>query len=224
MTQLSLWICVASITSTAALAACVGTVSGSGIPGPAGSGGSQGSGAPSSATWAAGGATPGTGGAGVGGGLGLGDASPPAPIVGAIAITAGQLGMVHCGSSASCDPATLFLELGVPSPSCADPQPAVDFCGSTLSYHVSIGIPPALLQPATLSLSNPALFTFFNVSGGLQSGACGGGGGSFSSGYLTLVSIDEASVTFTLSGGTSFFPVQAGSGSVDGTYVATRCP
>ena len=228
MTHPRLLLRVASIALTTALAACVGTVSGGPGPDSVSSTGTNGSGPLTSGEGTGGG--PGSlisGGSGGGGGesAGTGGTAPfqDLPVPGAIAITAGQLGMSHCGSSAPCDPATLFLELGVPPPTCADPQPALNVCGSTADYHVSIGIPPDLLQPATLSLSTPALFTYFNVAGGSQ-GACGGGAGSFSTGDLTLDSIDQASVTFTLAGATSLTPMPVDPGSTDGTYVATRCP
>lgn len=230
MTHLRLWIRVASIVLAIALAACTGTV----VSGGSTSGGSTstpGCTLPDACTVGAGGSGgfgPGTGGEGGGGGTapGTGGTAPSPPLVpGAIAITAGQLGISHCGSPAPCDPAMLFLQLGAPSPTCADPQPSFD-CGSTATYSVSIGIPAAMLQPGTLPLSDPALYTSFEVDGASQSGpdTCPFGGGSFDIGSITLDSVSAASVTFTLSGTFPFGAIQADPGSADGTYVATRCP
>jgi hypothetical protein len=220
MAHLRPWLCVATSSLTLALAACTGTVSGVAGPGDLGPeiGTSVGSGGESPGTGGqgGGGAGPGTGGA----------ASSPLPSVpGVIALTAEQLGMSSCGSSAPCDPATLFLLLGVPSPTCTDPQPEV-MCGPTSVYEVSIGIPPGMLQPGTLMLSDPGLYVFFRLDGPSQGGpeGCTFGGGSFPVGVIALDSVDDASVTFTLSGTMSFPTILPAPGSVDGTYVATRCP
>jgi hypothetical protein len=144
-------------------------------------------------------------------------ASPPSPpaLGAAIAIPFSAL---FPGDS-SVDPNTLYLEFGNPAPTCSAPTPALD-CGA--SYSVSIGIPPALLKTGVIQLSDPSLITTYGELGAPDGDPnnCPGGGGSFVSGAVSIESIDDASVRFTLSGTQ---PFDFGMSGVDGSYVATRC-
>jgi hypothetical protein len=174
------------------------------------------------------------GGGGGNGGSGAGGPTPvdpPPSAPAAIAILASQMGDGGgggaSGSSSSSggggvDPSTLYLELGVPAPTCANPNPALP-CGG--SYTVAIGLPPALQQPGTLSLDNPSIISFMGESGPLNDPAqgpddCPGGGGSFF-GTLEIESIDATEVVFRLSGTD---PIDLVGVSVDGEYTAPRCP
>lgn len=149
--------------------------------------------------------------------------------LGTIAIRAAQLfgggaggGIGGTGTSGTgggtFDPNMVYLELGNPSPTCQAPEPPTDCTKG--DFEVSLGVPPALLVPGTLQLSNPALIASFSETapGG---GECMGGGGSFIQGTLEIVSVDAQQVTYTLSGTMAF---DFGFGNVDGTYTAQRCP
>jgi hypothetical protein len=96
-------------------------------------------------------------------------------------------------------------------------------CGVS-SYNVSIGVPLPMLVPGVISLSDPSLMSTFSemgTSNGPGPSICGGGGGSFTAGSLTIQSVDAGHVIFTLSGTVA---LQFGPGSADGTYTALRCP
>ncbi len=154
--------------------------------------------------------------------------SPP-PAGSAVALTAAQLGGSVCGSPSG--PATLYLELGAPAPTCADPEPGFT-CSPTATFSLTIAIPPAMLQPGTLSLTDPTICTHYTVVGaehGPPTSCPPAGGwetGPLYGGELTIVSIDAASVTFTLPESTLgiFAAYGADTGSSDGTFVAARCP
>jgi hypothetical protein len=162
----------------------------------------------------------------------VGDPGPPGP-PNAIAILASQInwngGAGGEGTSGSTgggtgvDPSTLYLEIGSPAPTCSNPFGGGDSCAQ--SFDVSIGIPPSLQVLGELSLSNPALDSTMSESAAPESDtpdqSCEGGGGSFIQGTLTIVSIDDTQVVFTLSG--TMAP-DFGNPSADGTYTALRCP
>jgi hypothetical protein len=153
----------------------------------------------------------------------------------AIAILASQLngsaGAGGGGTSSSSsggggvDPNTLYVIVGSPVPACADPFGSSAQCGPT--FTVSIGIPPQLQQPGTLSLSSAALISTFSALGSPNSttpGDCPGGGGSFTDGTIEILSIDATQVVFTLSGTMMFAGDGVSDDVADGTYVAARCP
>jgi hypothetical protein len=138
-------------------------------------------------------------------------ASNPSPVGG----TSGS------GGTGSIDPKTLYVKIGNFPPSCAGGDPAPT-CTSTLTWQVSIGIPPALQVPGVLQLADKSLISFVSESGisGGSPGTCSGGGGTFWEGTLEIVSIDAGTIVVTLSGTSA-----NGSDFVaDGTYVAPICP
>ncbi len=162
---------------------------------------------------------------GTGGEIG-GPPSEPA----AIAMLASQVfwytgtggeGTASSSSGGGVDPNTLFIMVGTPAPACH--IPLVTF-GCGLDFEVSIGIPPELQQPGTLSLTAPGMISTFSESGPESGGGnCFPGGGSFKDGTIEIVSIDDTQVVFTL-GGTMMLTGQGVPDEVaNGTYVAARC-
>lgn len=113
------------------------------------------------------------------------------------------------------DPNTLYVFTGDFAIQCDAP-----FNSACPSWHVTIGIPPALQVPGVLQLSDPALIAGFSVSQSPDpNGECmSGGGGSFLDGTIEIVSITSANVVFKLAGtNTSEF-------DANGDHTAIRCP
>jgi hypothetical protein len=127
-------------------------------------------------------------------------------------------GSASSSSGGGVDPNTLYLSIGDQYTTCADPIAPIP-CGGY--FNVTIGIPPALVQLGSLPLSTPGLISVsFETEGGVDPGACGGGGGSYVDGTLTITDIETTTVSFTLSGTDGF---DVGPESADGVYVATIC-
>jgi hypothetical protein len=128
---------------------------------------------------------------------------------------------VGAGGGTSIDPNTLYVEIGNFTPTCVGGDPA-PVCTSSLTWQISVAIPPALQVPGVLQLSDPNLLSVFSESGseGGSPGACAGGGGSFTQGTLEIVSIDADAIVVILSGtsavGSDF--------DADGQYTAPICP
>lgn len=118
------------------------------------------------------------------------------------------------------DPNDLFLQFSDVGVACS--EVTVDLpCGG--HWSASIGVPPALQKPGVYDLGGPELSRYSHMSeSGAQYGAdpksCSGGGGSFGTGTLEIISIDATSVKFKVNAKSysSFSP--------NGEYTAVRCP
>jgi hypothetical protein len=127
---------------------------------------------------------------------------------------------VGVGGGSSIDPNTLYVEIGNFTPTCVGGDPA-PVCTSSLTWQVSVAIPPALQVPGVLQLSDPNLLSFVSESGsqGGAPGTCAGGGGSFTQGTLEILSIDADAIVVILAGtsavGSDF--------DADGQYTAPIC-
>jgi hypothetical protein len=124
------------------------------------------------------------------------------------------------GSSSSggptIDPNTLYLMAGSRAPVCSNPF-ASGGCGS---FHISIGLPPALQHKGTIALSPALLGGFFEQGPDEGGGSCWfGGGGSLNAGTLTILKINRNHVTFRLDGTSAMFS----NAHADGTYEADLC-
>jgi len=110
------------------------------------------------------------------------------------------------------DPNTLFVLISDPgaSATCADPYSYP--CDN--HWQVSVGIPPAYQKVGTLQLSDPQFLSYYSISLTCNSG----GGGSFDSGTMEILSIDATQVTVRFQN-TDTFDIDA-----NGDHVASRCP
>lgn len=137
----------------------------------------------------------------------------------AVAVTEDQLppGANPCGFQ-TCDvpPDMLFIELASLGNTCDSPYGASP---SNMNWwRVGIGLPVEHQAVGTYSLSDQTIlienFGMFFESG--TAAASTGGGPGASSGTIQITSIDEDSVSFTVSG-------LYGQVDLNGDYVATRC-
>jgi hypothetical protein len=109
---------------------------------------------------------------------------------------------------------TLHVE-NLPS-TCSDPDN--DLAGCSVEHAgVSIQLGPGMLTPGVYPLDHIATFSDWAPDANAQ---CSGGGGSYWSGTIEILSADAASVSFTLAGTDAFF---LNKGNADGTYTASRC-
>lgn len=118
------------------------------------------------------------------------------------------------GSGGGIHPDTLMIFIRDDAASCTDPWTMQ--CGS--HWGVGISIPPHLQTPGILQLSGPDLMSNMSVTGPNEgSNECWGGGGSFFSGTIEIISIDQGQVELKLDG-TDTFDFDA-----NGSYTASRC-
>ncbi|WP_437731253.1 hypothetical protein [Sorangium sp. So ce1335] len=117
------------------------------------------------------------------------------------------------GGGPSPGPDDLYVLIGAPALSCAEPYVGCD------AWHVSFIIPPAAQVPGIYPLNGRDLTASFGVNGPDRgSGSCGAFGGTFGPGVLEIVSIDATKVVVRLSDTpTSEF-------DANGEYTAVRCP
>jgi hypothetical protein len=114
------------------------------------------------------------------------------------------------------DPESLVLIMASAPQECADAlnPPA---CEDAPAWELILSIPPELNRPGAIDLEDPRIGFHNEIR---LDKKCGGGYG-YGSGYwgtLTILSLDETSVSFTLSGATATSDL-----SFDGDYVAARC-
>ncbi|XXT16468.1 hypothetical protein WME94_40170 [Sorangium sp. So ce429] len=165
----------------------------------------------------------GTGGSssvGSGGSGSTGSGSGPAT-AGAIAFLGSQLpdpsgepgSSSATGGGPSPAPDDLYVLIGAPALSCADPYPGCD------AWHVRFIIPPAAQVPGVYTLNGQDLTSSFGVNGpDTGEDTCTAFGGTFAPGTLEIVSIDATKVVVRLSG------TDTHGFDASGEYTAARCP
>ena len=119
------------------------------------------------------------------------------------------------GGGAGIDPNTLYVFIrNDDSATCTDPLRTV----ACNEWEVTVAIPPSLQTPGTIQLDDPRLISVMSVSGP-NDGAndCWFGGGSFFSGTIEIVSIDQNALRVVLAN-TDDYEFDA-----DGTYDVPRC-
>lgn len=122
------------------------------------------------------------------------------------------------GGGSDLNPDDLFLIIGQPVPTCAEPQPLLA-CGG--QWDVSIPLAPAMQAPGVVDLSDPALNAFASETGPMRDDPedCWWGGGSFVGGTLEVLAIDEAQVVIALEGTGDLNDFDA-----NGEHMLVRCP
>jgi hypothetical protein len=134
--------------------------------------------------------------------------------------TGGGTGGASTSSSSggtSVDPNTLYVRIGNYGPACGGTMPFN--CDNATVWEVSVGLPPAKQAAGGVySLGDADIISTFSESGGSGQGDCWGGGGSFTSGTVAILSNDGVTIVVQLAGTSG--AIEA---STDGTYSAPIC-
>ena len=129
-------------------------------------------------------------------------APAPVPAAGGIARrygdfppSSGSSGSTGSGGGTPIDPERIYITFGSQKPLCEAPFEYTG-CGS---WKVAFDLPPELLKPGVLELSDSRLNSYSSSSGPDRGGGdCSGGGGSFVDGTVEIVSVDDEKIVIRL--------------------------